>query len=251
MLFVPPLPNDRSCWVYQAAHFSSWFRTISVDLPGLGASPPADAGLTMADLAEACWEAVDEVTDEPAVLVGLSIGSTIVKYMANLRPERAAALVVTGGPLYADPAAPDIPVDKPFGYFADALQRDGADARRALLEENFSPDFAASELGRYFVRLFAERTSRADLPSVVHMIRALMPADPVSLHPGIRCPVLIIMGGRDKPRSRDGHRAMHAALPTSELRVIEDGGHCCNMERPWEYDRYVTEFLVKHRLLEP
>jgi len=250
MLFVHPMPNDRSCWAYQVAHFSSWFRTITVDLPGLGNSPPAEPGVSMAGLADACWDAVDQVSGEPAILVGLSIGSTIVKYMACIRPERALALILTGGPFYADPARPHIPIEKPFAYFADALERSGPDGRRALLLENFSPAFAESPLGRYFVSLIMERSESSDIASMVRLIRALIPADPGWLHRDISCPVLIVMGGSDKARSQQGHRVMHANLPSSELQVIENAGHCCNMERPWEYDRHVIQFLTRHGLLD-
>jgi 3-oxoadipate enol-lactonase len=53
MLFVHPNPYDRSAWLYQMAHFSTWFQTIAVDLPGFGRSPTATPGLTMAEIAEA------------------------------------------------------------------------------------------------------------------------------------------------------------------------------------------------------
>ena len=33
---------------------------MAMDIPGYGRSPKADAGLTMGDMAEACWEAIDD-----------------------------------------------------------------------------------------------------------------------------------------------------------------------------------------------
>jgi pimeloyl-ACP methyl ester carboxylesterase len=249
MVFIHPLPYDRSCWTYQMAHFSSWFRTIAVDLPGYGNSPTVSPGVAMSDYAQACWEAVEEIADEPAILVGLSAGSTIAKYMANQHPDRCVALVLTGGPFYARPDAPDIPIEKPFQYFMDAFVNGGIGSRRALLEQFFSADFRESSLGRYFVDLFVERNVSADAPSIIEMMRALIPADPQWLHPGGRCPVLIVMGGSEPPRTQEGHFALHRHLPTSEMRVIQGAGHCCNMEKPWEYDGYVMDFLVRHSLL--
>ena len=46
IVFVHPNPLDHSCWLYQMDHFSTWYRCISVDLPGYGKSPTAQPGLT-------------------------------------------------------------------------------------------------------------------------------------------------------------------------------------------------------------
>src|SRR5579862_3243415 len=101
--FVHPNPMDHTCWIYQMAHLSTWFRCIGIDLPGYGRSPTSRPGLTMTDVAQACWEAVDEVTIEPAIVAGISVGSTVALHMANQRPQQTLAVLLSGAGFTAGP----------------------------------------------------------------------------------------------------------------------------------------------------
>ena len=90
MAFVHPNPMDQSCWIFQMAQMSTWFRCIAIDVPGYGRSPKCRKGVSMNDVAQGCWEAIDEIAPgENAILVGCSVGSAIINYMHNLsRNER-------------------------------------------------------------------------------------------------------------------------------------------------------------------
>ena len=50
----------------------------------MGDHRKAEAGVTMEEIAEACWSAVDEVTSDPVVLVGCSVGAWLAPYMEHL-----------------------------------------------------------------------------------------------------------------------------------------------------------------------
>lgn len=238
MILIHSMPNDHSVWIYQVSHFATWYRVVAVDLPGLGRSPRAQKGLTMTELAGACWDAVDAVSPEPAIVVGLSIGAGIAKYMAALRPERTRALVLTGAGYHEEGSAltaKGILRHEP-GYAAHGIAY-----RRTQLEGNFSETFRASPLGRYFVDLFVERNGTADVDSILALLRAHDPADPMWLHPAITAPTLIVTGGLD--RSRERQRALAEHIAGAQFVLIEGAGHCCNMEQPWAYDAAVLSFL--------
>src|SRR6201987_3195763 len=97
MAFVHPNPMDQSCWIFQMAHMSTWFRCIAIDIPGYGRSPKAHDGLTMSDMAEGCWEAIEtEFPKEPAILVGCSVGAAILPYMHHARSSKTKALIMCG-----------------------------------------------------------------------------------------------------------------------------------------------------------
>jgi pimeloyl-ACP methyl ester carboxylesterase len=164
MFFVHPNPYDRSAWLYQQAHFSTWFQAITVDLPGFGRSPTASEGLTMAEVGQACWAVLDEISAEPAILVGCSTGSTVVGHMASQQPERVAALIL--------PGAGYRPVKSGVLANLERYRTEGLSYRATHAPVNYSATFRASPLGQYFLRVFLERDNIADMPSLVALFTA-------------------------------------------------------------------------------
>ena len=96
MAFMHSTPDDLRIWMYQTAHFSPWYRCIAIDAAGYRRSPAPLPGVTLADQAEAHWEAIDQVSTGPVILHGNSMGSAIAEIMAVQRPERTAALILSG-----------------------------------------------------------------------------------------------------------------------------------------------------------
>lgn len=238
--FIHFSPADHSSFLYQMDHMSTWFRCVAVDLPGYGKSPTAEPGLRMEDVAAACWEALDEVTDEPAILVGISTGSSAIRHMAHQRPSGTLALVMSGTGFRAS--------RPPVHQRLAAYEEHGLAFRYGHILEEYSPGFRETELGRYFGRLFTERNATADLDSVIELFRALNEPHPDWLDTEISVPSLIITGSLDNAHERAF--AQQKRIPGCELVTIEGAGHACNMEKPWEWDAHFLAFLAKHGLFE-
>jgi pimeloyl-ACP methyl ester carboxylesterase len=246
MLFVHPNPLDHSCWLYQMDHFSTWYRCISVDLPGYGKSPTAESGLTIADMAEACWEVMDEAaTGEPTIVVGESVGWHIVMHMANQRPDQTLAIILSGCAYRTTDPRPGRESDT-----IRAFTEQGISIRHPRILGLYGPAFRESDLARYFAQILVERNPWADPASIAEIFRALgpYPRDPDWLFEGARAPALIITGSEDG--SHDGAFALQERIRGCELVTIEGAGHACNMERPWEWDAHAMRFLAKHGLFE-
>jgi 3-oxoadipate enol-lactonase len=62
--------------------------------------------------------------------------------------------------------------------------------------------------------------------------------------PGIKVPVLIIVGRQDPIRPVTDAEFMHRGLSDSRLEIIEDAAHMTNMEQPEIFNRALETFLV-------
>jgi pimeloyl-ACP methyl ester carboxylesterase len=238
MAFVHPNPMDQSCWIYQMAHMSTWYRCMAIDIPGYGRSPTADPGMTMDDMAQACWEAIDDAfPGEMAILVGCSTGSAIVPHMNRLRPLQTAAILLSGtGYREVRELSPSV----------ENYRKMGIEYRRLFTHNDLSPAFRATPMAHYFADLFSERNAFADVDTIIYQFEALAMPIPEDLHSGIKCPAIILTGSEDGAHPRSF--ALQERIPGCELKVLPGAGHACYMEQPWLFDRFMLDFLAKHNL---
>ena len=242
MVFVHPNPMDQSCWLFQMAHLSTWYRCIAIDIPGYGRSPKAEAGLTLADMAEGCWEAVDDAMgknpgSEPAILVGCSVGSSLIQQMVHLRPAQTAALILSG-------TGYNPPEESPPAFVKARIRdysAEGLGYRWRYTFQDLSPAFGATPLAHYFAQIFIERNHLADAPTIIHQFHALGAPRAADFFTSIGCPTIILTGSEDAAHARAFD--LKEKIPRCELRVLPGAGHACHMEQPWLFDRFMIEFL--------
>jgi 3-oxoadipate enol-lactonase len=234
LLFIHPNATDLSFWAMQQARFSTWFTTIAMDLPGYGRSPRIDAPTSLEEVATKLWEAARGTEDRPLVIAGTSIGVTLALHMHALRPDRSAALVLTGGS-YRPGGPKAFAARRIAGY-----RQHGVPYRARHQRDCYTGEFADSDMGRYLMQTAAERDTWTDIPSILHLFEAHGRPDPEHIFDAA-VPAVVISGAEDF--ALDGARALSERLPDGEMHVIENTGHGCSQEKPWEWDTIVLDFL--------
>ncbi|HEY7062809.1 MAG TPA: alpha/beta hydrolase [Chloroflexota bacterium] len=241
MLFVHGNPYDHRLWLYQTAHFSTWFRCVAVDLPAYGRSPAAESGLTLGDLAQACWEVIDEITSEPVILVGNSVGVSTIVFMAGQRPQQTRALIMVGAGYLPDRA---------FARLGGDPYRERGIAQRQVQMGNFvSPALRGTEQAEYLMNLFLETNDRVDARGIAAIFRALEEPEPEPYYDSIAVPCLVVSGTED--RNYERAIALQQRIKNAEFREIPGGHHVANLDYPAQFDAHVLDFLKRHDLLPP
>jgi pimeloyl-ACP methyl ester carboxylesterase len=236
MLFLHSTPDDHRIWMYQTAHFSSWYRTIAVDLAGYGRSPPAQAGLEVSDQADAAWEVVDQVSSGAVIIHGNSMGSMVAMQMASRQPKRVPALILSGCGF--------LPTRDPMKVWAKRYAEEGIELRYKQCLDHFSP--AAQQLPhvQHYARMVCELNNPATLGSIIAMNEAMARgSDTDEFLATLTMPSIIISGTADRNHARA--RELHQHIEGSVFREIEGAGHAVMQEAPWLYDRYCIEFLAE------
>ncbi|HEX5367625.1 MAG TPA: alpha/beta hydrolase [Acidimicrobiales bacterium] len=202
---------------------------VCYDLRGHGRSDRPPTGYRLEDAVGDLWGILDALGIEgPAHLVGNSFGGTIALAAAVLTPQRVAGLAL----VEAHPA---------FEGWAEELGEELED----LVDGFDGPgmrEFLAGRASRGVRRMARTCEELVDECSMLDDFRASRLTAPADLAT-VPCPALLVYG--DLSDVLDRAFAVHEALPSSELHVVEGCSHSLLMESPGEVERLVVPWLAR------
>jgi 3-oxoadipate enol-lactonase len=228
---------DHSMWDTVANALASRCRVICPDTRGHGRSSIPDAPLTLPELAADAARLIDELTCEPVIWVGLSMGGLIGQELALRHPDKVKALVL---------------VNTTSGYPESAREQIGQ--RIATVEAHGMQAISTATMGRFFTEGFRQHQAATvgrhqrlleamDPEGYVACASALCDADLTSQLGQIRVPTLVVAGSQDEsiPKAMTDLLASH--IPNAQKMTL-DCAHLSPVEQAPAFIEALGEFIA-------
>jgi pimeloyl-ACP methyl ester carboxylesterase len=238
MVLIHANPFDHDLWLYQTAHFSTWFRVIGIDIRGYGRSSKVTTPYALKDMADDVVGVMKDLGIARAVLGGCSVGSSIALLLALDRPELFDAVFLVGG---------NSGSSSRYQGRVDGYRKDLGDYHIRHMRELVAPAFADSRLGRHLLDMWVEREPRLKGEAIAQVFMAGNHTDSTERLPTMKVPTLVINGEFD--HSLPAGRKTAGLVPGAEHKVLPGTGHACCLEDPAGFDALVIAFLRSHKLM--
>ena len=238
-LMVHANPFDHNLWLYQIAHFSTYFKVIAIDIRGYGRSDKPETPFTLGDMADDVLGVCRDQRVNEAILGGVSVGSGMALLLGLEHPELFKALILVGGS-----SGPGGAIEQRIhGYTKVGIEK----YHIQHLKELVASGFPETKLGRYLLNTFVERDSWLSGESIAQIFRARGSTDMTPRLGTMKVPTLVVNGEHDN--SLAAGRKTAALIPGAVHKLLPNTGHACNIEDPAGFDEFVLEFLKDHGLM--
>ena len=236
IVFLHPAYSDHRAFDQQIDFFSKNHKVITIDLIGHGLSK-ANKSKDKIDMSS---EHINEILKiegfDKAHLVGVSMGSLIAQYFGLNHPEKTRSLTILGG------------------YNINEKNKRVAKAQRSA---NLSMIFRAIFSMRSFRKKVAELTCRSERGQALFyetcshyerksfmVMQGLQNVIKDRKKIRTQYPILILTGEFDIELVKKIAKEWHTEIDNSEYFMIENAGHCANIDKPDLFNRTLETFLV-------
>ncbi len=246
VVLIMGLGGGGSMWWHQVASLSQEYRVVTYDHRGVGRSDQSPGPYTMQMFVDDVTGLMDHLGIGIAHVYGLSMGGMIAQQLALDRPGRVSSLVLgatcCGGTHSLLPSPETVQVlariaEMPAGEAMEATAQ-------AILGTSSLP--TRQELVKEIMKRGAEcPPSRRGLKG---QMEALAFFDVYERLHEVKVPALILAGTEDVLMPPENSRLLASLIPSAEIVLIEEAGHCYIWEVPEKADAIVLDFLRRHSL---
>jgi pimeloyl-ACP methyl ester carboxylesterase len=239
--FIHGAGGSSAIWFKQIRFFSKHFNLLLIDLRGHGASKdliqnPFKTQYSFESIADDIFEVMDHVQIEKSHFVGISLGTILIRQLAEMQPNRVDKMIMGGAILelnlrsrilmyFGNATKSVLPYMWLYRFFAYIIlpNRNHKESRILFIRE------AKKIYQKEFIRWF-KLTSE-----IIPKLRIFRKAS-------VDKPTLYIMGDQDY-MFLPSVRKVTESHPLSHLLVLEECGHVVNVEKPGKFNDGMLLFL--------
>ena len=247
-------------WKMQVPYFARrGFRVVTYDGRGSGKSDRPESGYAPDLFAGDLLAILDALGIERAALVGITWAIRWLGPLAAGNPERVTHLISVGtfpsmhstdpnpGPeqvrawieaAFLAPRDPNGPVD----WYADDMRKRYPELTRMIAEIDFPEPHSTKA-----IEDFDSWALETDPEHLIAACIELTAEDPNDYYARIQCPTLLIHGELDPSIPLSSAQKVHAAIPHSELVVLEGSGHVPMARDPVKVNAMIHDFIGRER----
>lgn len=231
LVVLPPIGCEIAVWKPFIRVISKNRRVIAINYPGYGRSPFFPELTSVENLA-AATHAILEITDpnQPADIVGWSLGGFIAQNLAARAPSRVRTMTLVNTTSYLDVGNSAAQIENLVQRLTDDLNRDLARSTNALAAECERLVYRGSKnRGALIWSKYLTLVASFDFRQ-----RAIT----------IRTPTLIVAGADDIATPWELSTRMHQAIEGSKLVVLPGVGHYVPVFRPDDFAAHVQHHIA-------
>lgn len=238
VLFLHPAFSDHRAFGQQIDSFSKNYRVITIDMIGHGLSKAHKSKEKIDATAQHIHEIITTEGFDKVHLVGVSVGALLAQYFALEFPGKVKSLTALGG--YS--------INKENPEVAKAQRSLNMKLLfRALFSMNafrkaIAPMTCSTEVGQ---ALFFQSTSHYERKSFM-LMQGLRHVIKNRENPEPGYPLLILVGKDDLELAKKMARAWHSECKTSEYSLINEAGHCANIDASEAFNAITLDFIARN-----
>ncbi len=234
IVFIHGFTTTSGFWRNQVDLLAKHYQVVSFDLRGHGdSSKPEGVSYTIETFSDDLVKLLGKLGIEEAVLVGLSMGGSIVMRTALDHPDVVRALVLV------DTSANGVGEAIEASRVLNQIDAVGAEAAAAeVIEHSF-----AATADREVVEWAKNEVRKAPVHVAKEAIVSLGKFNAREDLGKIDCPTLIIVGEEDEITPVELSERLNKGIAGSRLVIISGSNHFPMLEQPAAFDEALSEFL--------
>jgi pimeloyl-ACP methyl ester carboxylesterase len=242
VVFVHGAGGSSSIWFKQIRAFQKEFNVLLLDLRGHGDSQNIiqkafKQKYTFQAIAEDVLEVIDHLKIKNAHFVGISLGTIVIRQLAEMHPERVKSMILGGAILKMNFRSQILmklgnlfkyvlPYLVLYRFFAFVIMPKKNHKKSRLLFINEAKKLYQKEFIKWF-KLTAE------INPILRLFRQVE----------LNIPTLYVMGEEDYMFLPSVRKVVENHYKTAQLFVVQNCGHVVNVEQPQIFNEAVIPFI--------